>query len=174
MTELLKPRTENSPEIKLTGMKKVMSFSKDFTQELWEAFMPRNKEIANKLDTCLYSVEIYDSPAFFDDFKPDKDFEKWAAVQVNDFDTVLEGMETLTVPAGLYAVFIQKGNEENSADTYQFIFETWLPKSEFVLDDRPHFALMGESYIQGDPDAEEEIWIPIKEKNVKQPDLTVA
>ncbi|HLT33108.1 MAG TPA: GyrI-like domain-containing protein, partial [Aquaticitalea sp.] len=46
--------------------------------------------------------------------------------------------------------------------TYQYIYGQWIPNSEYELDDRPHFALMGEKYK--DPESEEEFWIPIRKK----------
>jgi AraC family transcriptional regulator len=48
--------------------------------------------------------------------------------------------------------------------TFQYIFGTWLPNSEYVLDNRPHFEILGEKYKNDDPTSEEEIWIPIKAK----------
>jgi AraC family transcriptional regulator len=64
---------------------------------------------------------------------------------------------------GLYAVFDYKGlSTDNSI--FQFIFGTWLPSSEYDLDDRPHFEVLGNKYKNNDPTSEEEIWIPIKMK----------
>ncbi len=54
------------------------------------------------------------------------------------------------------------GPASKGPETYRNIFETWLPASGYVLDNRPHFAVMGEKYRNEDPDSEEEIWIPIK------------
>jgi AraC family transcriptional regulator len=34
-----------------------------------------------------------------------------------------------------------------------------------VLDNRPHFEILGEKYKQGSTDAEEEIWIPVSLKD---------
>jgi len=42
-----------------------------------------------------------------------------------------------------------------------------IRESEFMLDDRPHFALMGDRYKNDDPESEEEIWIPVKKRNVE-------
>jgi AraC family transcriptional regulator len=41
---------------------------------------------------------------------------------------------------------------------------TWLPGSDFVLDTRPHFEVLGDQYKNNDTTSEEEIWIPIKLK----------
>lgn len=72
-------------------------------------------------------------------------------------------METFTLTAGLYAVFDYKGS---SADNriFQYIFGVWLPNSVYLLDDRPHFEVLGDKYKNADPDSEEEIWIPIRTK----------
>lgn len=128
--------------------------------------MPRRKEIKNSIGTELYSLEVY-SPSYWNNFDPDTTFEKWAAVEVADFDTIPDQMETITLPKGQYAVFLHKGPASTGAMTYRYIFETWLPESEFSLDNRPHFALMGQMYKHDDPDSEEEIWIPIKPKRFK-------
>jgi len=140
-----------------------MSFTKNRTYELWRSFMPRRKEIQNSVGTELYSIEVY-PPLFYDNFNPDSEFEKWAAVEVSDFQTIPGEMETLTSPQGLYAVFVHKGPASEGPKTYQYIFTKWLPISDFQLDNRPHFAIMGEKYKSEDPGSEEELWIPIKPK----------
>jgi AraC family transcriptional regulator len=73
-------------------------------------------------------------------------------------------MQTMTLPSGLCAVFPYKGPASAAAKTYQYIFTQWLPASAFSLGNRPHFAVMGEKYKGEDPNSEEEIWIPVMEK----------
>ncbi|MBK9105085.1 MAG: GyrI-like domain-containing protein [Saprospiraceae bacterium] len=155
------PTLELLPEKILIGRKTRMSFVENRTRELWQSFMPRRREIANVVNTILYSVEQYDSH-FFDAFNPAAEFTKWAVVEVSGADHVPDGMEVLVVPSGQYAVFIHKGPASKGAETYEYIFRTWLPASAYALDDRPHFALMGDKYKHDDPDSEEEIWIPVK------------
>ena len=138
-----------------------MSFSNNQTHELWKSFMPSRREIKNNIGSDLYSVEVYE-PLYFNNFNPEKEFDKWAVVEVTDFETVPEDMETLISPRGLYAVFLHKGAASKGPETYQYIFGTWLPASDFLLDNRPHFAVMGEKYKNDDPDSEEEVWIPVK------------
>src|SRR5436309_2283099 len=122
-----------------------MSFSKNRTNELWQAFMSQRNKIKNSIGTNLYSVEVY-PPQFFARFDPEKEFDKWAAVEVTDFDAVPEGMETVTLSPGVYAVFTHQGTAAEGFKTYRYIFDTWLPASDFLLDDLPHFAIMGEKY----------------------------
>ncbi|MEI6184536.1 MAG: GyrI-like domain-containing protein, partial [Bacteroidota bacterium] len=90
--------------------------------------------------------------------------EKWEAMEVNNFDTIPNEMETYLLKGGLYAVFDYKGL---STDTtiFKYIYGTWLPNSnDYILDDRPHFEILGDKYKNNDPNSEEEIWIPIKLK----------
>jgi AraC family transcriptional regulator len=159
----MEPRIEILPEKKLAGKQVRMSFSINKTGDLWRDFMPKRKEIKNAIGPELYSVEVY-GPHFFSKFNSETEFEKWAAIEVTDFETVPEEMETITLPRGLYAVFLHKGASGEGPETYRHIFGTWLPESGFLLDNRPHFAIMGEKYKNGDPDSEEEIWIPVKPK----------
>ena len=125
--------------------------------------MPRRKEIKNLANSELFSVQIYDEYQAADSFTEDAIFEKWAAVEVNDIDNVPEGMESHSLSGGKYAVFIHKGTWSAFYQTSQYIFGTWLPESEFELDDREHFEIMGEKYFgPDDPNSEEEVWVPIR------------
>lgn len=157
----MKPRIEVISEKKLIGKHLLMSFTNDKTGALWRSFMPGRKEILNNIGAELFSIEVYDLQ-YFTDFNPAKEFEKWAAVEVTDPNTIPGEMESIILPGGRYAVFIHKGAASEGPKTYRYIFETWLPGSGFQLDHRPHFAIMGEKYKKDDPGSEEEIWIPIK------------
>lgn len=157
----MEDRIEILPEKKLIGKHINMSFIENRTFQLWSGFMPRRKEIKNTKDSVLYSLEVFPLN-HFDNFDANEIFQKWAAVEVENFNEVPEGMETLIIPTGLYAVFIHKGPQSEGHKTYHSIFAEWLPQSEYVVDYRPHFAVMDEKYKKEDPDSEEEIWIPIK------------
>ncbi|MCL4538488.1 MAG: GyrI-like domain-containing protein [Bacteroidetes bacterium] len=156
-------RIEIVAEKKFVGKRYVMSFSANTTYELWKEFMPARTRIRNCVGTALYSIENY-PPKFFDSFDPHADFENWAAVEVADFSSIPDGMETFIIPAGKYAVFVHRGAAGRGQETYEKIFMSWLPNSGFVVDARPHFAVMGENYKHEDPESEEEIWIPVRPK----------
>ncbi len=159
----MNPRIEILSEKKLIGKRIKMSFSENKTGDLWRSFMPGRKEIQNTIGSELYSLEVY-PPNYFNNFDPNIPFEKWAAIEVTSFDAIPNEMETIVIPAGLYAVFLHKGPASEGAKTYEYIFRTWIPNSGYILDERPHFAVMGEKYKQGDPDSEEDIWIPVRRK----------
>lgn len=147
----------------MIGLHLAMSLSDNKTGQLWHNFMTRRKEILNTIGTDLYSIQFYNH-LYFENLDPDTEFVKWAAIEVNDFRSIPYGMGTLTLPAGQYAVFSYKGAAADGNKIFQHIFGIWLPKSEYILDDRPHFEILGEKYNNADTNSEEEIWIPIKAK----------
>lgn len=153
------------PKTLLIGKKVRMNFLNDKTHELWKTFMPRKREIQNGIGTDLYSVEVYDTLSYFDSFSHAAEFDKWAAVKVADYGFIPDDLETLTIESGLYAIFSFKGTDSEVQAMYQYILGSWLPSSKYQLDNRPHFAVMGEKYKNNDPDSEEEFWIPIKPKS---------
>jgi AraC family transcriptional regulator len=157
-------RFETISEKRLIGNRLRMTFAENRTYELWRGFMPRRKEIKNNLNADLISMQVYNKSFDFVNFNPDKPFEKWAAVEVSDFDHVSSEMETFILTGGLYAVFIHKGPASEGERTYRYIFGTWLPASEYSVDDRPHFEILGKKNKNEDPCSEEEVWTPIKPK----------
>ena len=156
-------RIETLKEKKLIGQYITMNFIENKTFQLWSSFMPRRKEIKNAVDSDMYSLEVF-PVGHFDNFDPNNFFQKWAAVEVPDFNEVPSEMETLVIPSGLYAVFTHKGPQSEGHKTYHSIFVEWLPNSAYTVDERPHFAVMSDKYKKEDPDSEEDIWIPIKNK----------
>ena len=154
------PRIEILPEKKLIGKRLQMSITDNKTHQLWQSFMPRRGEIQHPVSSDLFAIQVYE-PSYFTAFNPNAVFEKWAMLEVSDFGAVPAEMEPFTLLGGLYAVFTLKGHDTTIFD---YIFRTWLPNSDYDLDNRPHFEILGAKYKKDDPNSEEEIWIPIKEK----------
>lgn len=155
-------RIQLSQEKKLIGKKLIMSFSSYKISELWKAFMSDRAKITNSVSGDLISMAIY-SQDFFKNIDPLKEFEKWAMAEVSDFESIPAGMETFLLESGLYAVFNYKGSG-NDQRIYDHIFKIWLPDSGYLLDDRPHFEVLGSKYKNNDINSEEEIWIPVRQK----------
>ena len=159
----MEPRIETLNEKMFAGKNITMSLANNKTRALWQSFMPDRNKITNSIGQELYSIEIY-PPNYFDNFSPHVEFEKWAAVEVADFASVPDAMNTLRVPAGLYAVFVHRGTASLGQKTYEYILTSWLPNSDYALDSRPYFAVMGAKYKGDDPESEEEFWIPVKSR----------
>lgn len=158
----MEQRIESLSEKKLIGKRITMTLSNNKTGELWKSFMQRRKEIKNKLTEEFYSMQVYDPSFNFEKFEPNITFEKWAAIEVSNFEEIPDGMESFVVPSGIYSVFIHRGPASSAPETFMYIFGVWLPNSEYEIDDRPHFEILGEKYKNEDPSSEEEVWIPIK------------
>ena len=156
----MNPKILNIEEKKLTGLKMTMSLLENKTGELWKSFMQMRKQVKNNIGNNLYSLQVYNS-SYFENFNPAITFEKWATIEVRNFENLPENFDRFILPAGLYAVFQHRGM---STDILKTIYSEWLPNSVFILDNRPHFEILGEKYKNGDPDSEEEIWIPVKPK----------
>jgi AraC family transcriptional regulator len=158
-------RIETIKEKKIICKRLRMSFSNYRPYELWHSFMPERKKIRNSVSDDLYSIAVYDSSFDFKTFSPEMEFDKRAGLEVKDLNTVPAGMELFTIPAGKYAVFTHFGTAADAPRTFKYIFGTWLPQSDYQVDLRPHFELLGEKYRRDDPESEEEIWIPVKRRS---------
>ena len=124
--------------------------------------MPKKKNIENTLDELLYSVQVYDKGV---EVSPVTEFAQWAGVEVNTIENIPDGMEVYNLKGGLYATFIHKGTAADFPKTMNYIHTVWLPKSEYEVDDREHFEVLGSAYDRLSPDSEEEVWVPIRLKN---------
>lgn len=147
----------------LLGKSMTMSLIHNRTPELWRQFMMAKSSIKQPVGREMYSLQVY-PPGYFEPFNPGAEFVKWAAVEVSGHEDIPEGMDTFSLPGGLYAVFLYKGALSTAAEAFRYIFMEWLPKSGYVLDNRPHFELLGEKYRNDHPDSEEEIWVPVRER----------
>ena len=140
-----------------------MSLARNKTAMLWHSFIKERMNIPNRSTNEMISMQVYSEPVRLGDMH--QQFKKWAAVEVSAFSSVPDTMGTFTLKGGLYAVFHYKGLNTDTK-VFIYIFGEWLPNSEYILDNRPHFEILGEKYKNGEPDSEEEIWIPVKLKSV--------
>lgn len=155
------PRIIELTQKKLVGMSAEMSRINDKTAALWRAFMARRHEVANRSDQDYISMQVFpDGPRQLSD--PAATFAKWAVVEVHSFESVADGMTTYTLQPGMYAVFEHNG-PATDLSTFMYVFTEWLPGSDtYELDDREHFEVLPPDYDPRNPNAKEEIWIPIK------------
>lgn len=158
-------RIEQTKDRLVVGMKAKMSFQtiQQETGILARQFMPRRKEVSLRIGTHVFSIQDY-GKLLMKDLTPQTEFEKWVGVEVSNFDNVPKGMETFVLKAGMYAVFTYKGAMQVVSKFRQFIFQDWLPNSNYQLDARAHFEILPENYSKDLYSTEEDIWIPIREK----------
>ena len=147
----------------LVGLAIEMSLMDNKTQSLWQQFSPRISEINHKVSTDKLSLQVYPEN-YYADFSPAKTFTKYAAVAVSSWDSIPKGLRRFSIESGTYAVFHYQGSSRDANSFFQYIFTEWIPNSKYAIDNRPHFEVLGDRYKNNDPNSEEEIWIPIKEK----------
>ncbi|MGB3776018.1 MAG: GyrI-like domain-containing protein [Leeuwenhoekiella sp.] len=160
----MEPVFEDIEPRKLIGMRIETTISFDDTAGLWKTFVSRQQEIKNKKDNSYYSIQVYPEGLKMKDFTESTTFERWAAVEVLEYEQIPEGMEKKILSGGMYAVFTHVGPVKTFVETSNFIYSEWLPTSGYELDGRAHFERLGTKYYGPDhPDSEEEIWVPIRE-----------
>lgn len=161
------PRIVESLPKTLVGLSMEMTYATNMlTGKLWGQFMPRAREVSNAVSNDKFSIQVFEKD--FDWGKTDTDtrFMKWAAMEVDGNGNAPEGMQTLELSGGLYAVFIHKGLPSEFPVTLQYILTEWMPSSAYEPDhSRPQYELLGDKYINNHPDSEEEVWFPIKKLN---------
>lgn len=157
----MQPRIITVEAKKLIGQSIDMSLVNNKTFELFSGFMPNKAQITNAMSQDVYEVMVYDD-AYFKTFNPNTNFTKWGALEVDGIETIPEGMKSYVLEGGLYAIFNYKGLSQDFSKLMQHIMMVWLPQSDYRLDDRPHFNVLGEKYKRDDPNSEETVFIPIK------------
>lgn len=150
------------PARRLVGFCMQMSYENIRTAELFQKLGPRVKDAVGRKGEDKFTVEIYPSTSFFSEFNPSNQFEKWAAIELDNDAHLPDGFSELIVPAGRYAVFVYKGDHLGAAAAYQYIYRDWMKETGNTLDDRPHLSVIGSKYIFNHPESEEEIWIPVR------------
>ena len=157
-------RIENVEMKKLIGKSMIMSLAENKTYKLWQSFMMQRDLIINRVNSNYISMQVFDYSKGSEIFNPDFEFEKWAVVEVTDFNQISDEMQSYELEGGLYAVFLHKGQPSLFLKTYKYIFEEWFPNSAYELDQREHFELLGKKYKNNDPTSEEEVYLPIKKR----------
>lgn len=147
---------------KLVGHSRTMSMADDETRPLFQGFMPKRNSIPGRANEWVYDLRVYPQNLDFADFRPTTEFTKWAAVAVGEDHQAQDEFDSIVVPGGLYACFFHRGPAADAPRVFGYIFQQWLPASGYSLDDRPHFEVLQEGYDPLSPDAEEQIWVPIK------------
>ena len=83
------------------------------------------------------------------------------AVEVKNPDTE-DGRDHLAVAPATYAVITHHGPASNLGETYQWIYNEWLPASGKEMAAAPGYERYGPGYDKETMSGDTEIWIPLK------------
>ena len=84
------------------------------------------------------------------------------SMKVDDVSDVPQGMVARKLSPQKYAVFTHKGELDKVGQTYDYIYQTWLPQSGCELIDAPDFELYDDRFAPDKDESEFDIYISIK------------
>ncbi|MBV2156147.1 AraC family transcriptional regulator [Kitasatospora sp. SUK 42] len=99
-----------------------------------------------------------------DDFSPNREegslLDYWHAVVAREDAVVPDDLEVLHVPAGTWAVFVNKGAYPQALqEMWGDVYSQWFPSNPYEA--RPGPEILQTRFVPGTGDAEAELWIPV-------------
>lgn len=147
----MEPKFETKPAFTVVGMMYRGKNKNNEIAQMWQTFHPRMKEIARKVNPDV----SYGICGNTDD---DGVFDYLAGFEVANTDITPEGMTSWDVPEQTYAIF--PCTIKTLHETYEYIFKTWLPQSDYKHGGGPDFEFYGEDF---DPEKENlYIYMPVR------------
>lgn len=154
----MEPKIIEKNKFMVVGMKYYGSNNNNEIPELWKRFRPRMDEIKNAVNGNV-AMGVCE---FVDNLTDESKFTYFACLEVSSLEDIPRGMEGFTVEKNKYAVFTHKGSVDRLGDTYEYIYGSWLPKSEYEPAKSHDFEYYDERFNPGDENSELDIYIPIK------------
>lgn len=144
--------------LKVVGMKIRTTLAENRIQGLWNEFIKRMPELDEvAVPECSLGI------CTFVDSDDDEDaFEYMAARVVKNDSLIPEGMIFCLLPAQEVAVFTHQGSLDNLSDTYDYIYNEWLPENEYEIADADEIEWYDRRFNFGQENSQMDIHIPIK------------
>jgi predicted transcriptional regulator YdeE/DNA-binding transcriptional MerR regulator len=124
----MEPKIVTKPAFKAVGFSYIGKNQNDEIGQMWRRFIPHLNEPQRINPTASYGL-------CFSEVKnaQEGEFEYVAAVEVANDHNIPEGMVYREVPECKYAVFTHHGKLNTLSETYQYIYNTWLPQAKLQL-----------------------------------------
>ncbi len=127
--------------------------------QVWEnEFLPRMYELQRVDPYVTYGV------CRMMEGLPEGEFQYLCSVEVAGDENLPEGMTTWELPEQTYAVFAHKGAREGLADTYNYIYQSWLPQSGYELTGAPDFEMYTNEFHDFAEDSVLYLYVPVRKK----------
>jgi len=131
-------------------------------EKLWKQFGPRIPDIENGIadikvgfiDDLIFlkKPHIYDDSVYFA-----------ACISVSNPEALPKGLSVFCLPKGLYAIFSYRGYHEPTQYMIDYVYSTWLPKSNFERNDGPEWTCLDHRNQPLDPKNSEVLYyLPIR------------
>lgn len=145
---------KDMPEFTVVGLSLQTLPKSPEISKLWDSFVPRSHEIANRSEAQVAYGVMESSENM-------SKLHYLAGAPVNKAEVLPEGMAAWVIEAKAYAVFETTLSELST--TFDTIFGTWLPNSDYLQGSGPLLERYGEDF---DPQEHPilSIYIPVKSK----------
>ncbi len=166
MSQLPTVKFVEKEAIHLIGMSIFGNFREQPTIPLlWQEFSPYISKIPSRvnIEQC-FGLEVYS-----DSFMKTKQWHYMTAVEVSSLGNIPIQTSARTLPPALYAVFTHKGIISNISQTFDYIYSTWLPNSDYEIAAPYDFEFYDERFKGGQSeDSQTDIYLPVRLKQKKQ------
>jgi len=152
---LLEPRFVDGEELLIAGLGE--RFTADTTQgitALWQRFVPYIGRVPGQHGWETFGVCC--NP------QNDGSFEYIAGVLVNRTDDLPAGFTQQRLAAHRYAVFLHRGHISSIHETFNAIFQRWLPNAGLQGADAPEFERYSGDFNPMTGTGQVEIWVPLR------------
>lgn len=152
---LLEPRFVDGEELLIAGLGE--RFTADTTQgiaALWQRFVPYIGRVPGQQGWETFGVCC--NP------QNDGSFEYIAGVLVNRTDDLPAGFTQQRLAAYRYAVFLHRGHISSIHETFNAIFQRWLPNAGLQGADAPEFERYSGDFNPMTGTGQVEIWVPLR------------
>ena len=154
----MEPRIVTKPAFYVVGMQYVGKNPDNEIAKMWQEFIPRMNEPERikpqmSYGLCDSSIEGLE----------DGEFEYVAGVEVAGPDAAVpEGLVLRSVPERKYAIFTHQGTLDTLGETYQNIYDTWLPQSGLEVAGLFDMEVYDQDFIPDSPDSKLYIYVAVK------------
>jgi predicted transcriptional regulator YdeE/DNA-binding transcriptional MerR regulator len=156
--EEMEPKIISRPAFTVVGVRYYGKNEHQEISQLWAEFNKRSEEIRY----------VSDEPAAFGICQcyPETDqsgeFEYVAGFRVDRAGELPTNMVSRDIPAHTYAVFTHIGALEKLSDTYQYIYQVWMPQSGYKAVGGLDFEYYNGDFKDFAPDSRFYIYVPIE------------
>ncbi len=147
-------------ELRLVGIPVYGSPDTEIFTKAWKIFKSIEKNYSWKDNNCFYGIEFYTA-----ELQTDEEWFYLASKEVENFSSIPNPFVAKILPASKYAVVTCKGGISTIGNAYNYLYEQWLPNSDYVSNGRYDFEYYDERFKGiNNIETEIDIYIPIKKK----------
>ena len=160
----MEPKIVTKPAFKVVGLSYVGKNEAGEIPQMWGVYNQRFTEIKTIDKSCAYGLCFSTSVGVS---KPEDvipgEFEYVAASEVAGDQDMPKGMVYREVPEYKYAIFTHHGKLDKLGETYQYIYDTWLPQSGLVVHpDKFDMEFYDDRFIPDSDDSAFDIYVAIQ------------